>query len=289
MSEVFCDDLRVTVPAESWVDLEPMLDGVLADAGMAPEFKEEKRRHWRVDGGVVRSESFRLVRAVSASGQALARLRAAGLFGRFLAALGSVPSKVTGLHATMDRAEATPPVFDRLMAKAASAEGLRAGRKRIPVCDLQRYVVRLADGTDTGSMYCGAKTNEIRFVIYDKRQERLDKGFADLGRDVTRYELRLRDVGATLRDAYEPESIFWHYMAPDFLPAPPDVAPWVSRGEGFAIDHPEPLMPAQCLQRRLDNSADLSDLIRLAASFNGGVDYLCAQIRKRAENVQLPH
>jgi lipopolysaccharide biosynthesis regulator YciM len=48
-------------------------------------------------------------------------------------------------------------------------------------------------------------------------------------------------------------------------------------------------MPAQRLQRRLDNSADLSDLIRLAASFNGGVDYLCAQIRKRAENVQLPH
>ena len=57
----------------------------------------------------------------------------------------------------------------------------------------------------------------------------------------------------------------------------------------WAVDHPEPLMPAQRLQRRLDNSADLSDLIRLAASFNGGVDYLCAQIRKRAENVQLPH
>lgn len=289
MSEVFCDDLRVTVPAESWVDLEPLLEGVLSDAGMAPEFREEKRRHWRVDGGVVRSESFRLVRAVSASGQALARLRAVGLFGRFLATLGSVPSKVTGLHATMDRAEPTPPVFDRLMAKAATPDGLRAGRKRIPVSDLQRYVVRLADGTDTGSMYCGAKTNEIRPVIYDKRQERLDKGFADLGHDVTRYELRLRDVGATLRDAYEPESIFWHYMAPDFLPAPSGVAPWVSHGEGFAVDHPEPLMPAQRLQRRLDNSSDLADLIRLAASFQGGVEYLCGQIRKRAENVQLPH
>lgn len=285
MAEVFCDDLRVTVPAEAWVDLEDVLHGVLSDAGMAPEFKDDKRRHWRLEGGLVRSEAFRMVRAVSASGQALARMRGLGLLGRFLSTLGSVPNKVTGLHATMDRQEPTAPVFERLMEKAASAEGLRAGRKRIPVSDLQRYVIRLHDGTDTGSMYCGPKTNEIRPVVYDKRQERLDKGLPDLGYDLTRYELRLRDVGATLRDAYDPTSIFWHYMAPDFLQAPADVSPWVSRGEGFAIDHPEPLMPAQRLQRRFDGSADVADLIRLAGSFHGGVDYLCTLIRKRADAV----
>jgi hypothetical protein len=285
VNEVFCDDLRVTVPVESWLDLEEPLHGVLSDAGLAPEFRDDKRRQWRLDGGTVRSETFRVVRAISASGQALGRMRMLGLLGRFLSTLGSVPNKVTGLHATLDRAEATPPVFDRLMAQAASAAGLRAGRKRIPVSDLQRYIIRLSDGTDTGSMYCGPKSNEIRPVVYDKRQERMDKGLPDLGYDLTRYELRLRGVGATLRDAHDPTSIFWHYMAPDFLPAPASVVPWVAHGEGFAVDHPAALSPVERLQRRFVDSSDVADLIRLAASFDGGVDYLCHQIRKRAQAV----
>lgn len=281
MTEVFCDDLRVTVPVESWPDLEPGLMEVLGDSGMFPELREERKATWRLDGALVRAERFGFVRAVSASGQALARFRGLGLLGKYLATLASVPHKVTGLHATMDRPEATPAVFERLMAKAASADGLRAGRKRIPECELQRYVVRL-DGVDTGSMYCGAKTNEIRPVVYDKRLERQSKGFLDIGHDLTRYELRLRDVGASLRDAYDPTAIFWHYMAPDFLERPESAPVWSSGAQGFEVERPPALLPAARLLRRLETSPDLSSLITEARSVQGGIDLLCNHIRRQA-------
>lgn len=287
MAEVFCDDLRVTVPVDYWPDVAGPLAAVLADSGMAPEFKDDKRQQWRVQGGTVRAETYRLVRAVSASGQALARMRALGTFAGFLAALGTVPNKVTGLHATMDTNEPTPAVLDRIMAKAASPDGLRAGRKRIPLGDLQRYLVRLSDGVDTGSIYCGPKTNEIRPVVYDKRQERLDKDAPDPGVDITRYELRLRDVGATLRDAYDPAPIFWRYMAPDFLPRPPGVPEWSPHGEGLELAKPLPLSPAERLSRRFSDSLDVADMVRLASSFPGGVDYLCDLVRRRASSTVL--
>ena len=287
MTEVFCDDLRVTVPLDFWPDVSGPLAAVLADVGMAPEFRDDKREQWRVQGGTVRTETYRVVRSVSASGQALARMRAMGLLGGFLATLGAVPCKVTGLHATLDREEPTPEVLERLMVKAASPEGLRAGRKRIPLGDLQRYLVRLPDGTDTGSIYCGPKTNEIRPVVYDKREERMAKGLPDPGVDITRYELRLRDVGATLRDAFDPTAIFWKYMAPDFLPAPENVPEWVPHGEGYALDKPVPLSPAERLSRRFMDSLDVADLVKIAASFPGGMDYLCDLIRRRAGSSTL--
>ena len=71
----------------------------------------------------------------------------------------------------------------------------------------------------------------------------------------------------------------------EILPAPASVVPWVAHGEGFAVDHPAALSPVERLQRRFVDSSDVADLIRLAASFDGGVDYLCHQIRKRAQAV----
>lgn len=280
MAEVFCDDLRVSVPLDVWDEVAGEVASVLEDAGFGAEFETEAAKAWRNEGGTVRSERMGRVRVLSASGRALAGLRLAGQFGRYLATLGGVPHKVTGLHATLDVRESTPEVLTRLVAKAESAEGLRAGRKRIKVDALERYVRRLPDGRDTGSLYCGGKGVEIRPVVYDKRRERLDKGGADLGFDLTRYELRLRGVGATLRDAYEPAAVFWHYMAPDFLPAPANAPVWVAGGEGFSVPRPAPVLPAARLLRRVEGSADFADIVRLAGTFPGGIDYLCALVRR---------
>ena len=208
MADVFCDDLRVSVPLDSWDEISGDVAAVLADTGFGPEFESETVKAWRAGNGTVRSEHMNRVRVLSASNAALAGLRALKMFGTYLSALGSVPHKVTSLHATLDVRESTPEVLHRLLSKAESADGLRAGHKRIPVSSLQRYVQRLEDGRDTGSIYCGSKSNEIRPVVYDKRRERLDKGGSDLGFDLTRYELRLRGVGCTLRDAYEPDAVF---------------------------------------------------------------------------------
>lgn len=280
MAEVFCDDLRVSIPLDDWEGIREEVSAVLADAGFGEEYETDTAKGWRAGGGTVRSERMNRVRVLSASGAALAGLRIAKQFGRYLATLGSVPHKVTGMHATLDVRESTPEVLTRLVAKAESDDGLRAGRKRIPVSALQRYLSRLPDGRDTGSIYCGSKSVEIRPVVYDKRRERLDKGGSDLGFDLTRYELRLRGVGATLRDAYEPTSIFWHYMAPDFLPLPQGVLDWAPNGDGFSVTPPEPVLPAARLLRRVEASADFADLVRLAGAFPGGIDYLCALVRR---------
>ena len=280
MADVFCDDLRVSVPLESWDEISAEIGAVLADTGLGPEFESETVKAWRGGNGTARSERMGRVRVLSVSGATLAGLRLAKQFGRYLSALGSVPHKVTGLHATLDVRESTPEVLARLVAKAESDDGLRAGRKRIPVQSMQRYLTRLPDGRDTGSIYCGSKSVEIRPVVYDKRRERLDKGGADLGFDLTRYELRLRGVGATLRDAYDPEAVFWHYMAPDFLPAPLEVPAWVPNGEGFVVPRAEPTLPAVRLLRRVEASDDFADLVRLAGTFPGGVDFLCGLVRR---------
>ena len=279
---VFCDDLRVTIPGDRWEAFQPALAAALGDVGMAPEYSTPERSGWRLDGGTVVAARYGFVRSISASGQALARMRGVGMLGNFLAMLGAGAHRVTGIHCTLDVREPTPPALTRVLDRASSPEGLKAGRKRIPVETLQRYLTRQPDGSDTGTVYCGAKSNEIRPVVYDKRAERIARGLPDLGYDLTRYELRLRGVGASLRDAYEPASLFWRYMAPDFLPRPDGVPDWSSVAEDYDLPRSDPLLPGQRLLRRLDASADLSDLVKLAASFSGGVDLLCAHIRRRA-------
>ena len=132
MADVFCDDLRVSIPLESWEEISGEIASVLADSGFGQDFETESAKAWRGGHGTVRSERMNRVRVLSASGAALAGLRALNQFGRYLATLGSVPHKVTGLHATLDVRESTPEVLTRLVSKAESDDGLRAGRKRIP-------------------------------------------------------------------------------------------------------------------------------------------------------------
>lgn len=288
MAEIFADDLRCTLPPVAWDDLKPEFESLLVDAGFVPDFKTDRAIQWRNEGGTVRSEASRLVRVLSLSGRSLAALRLVGMAGAFLGAIGSQPHRVTSLHATLDRKERTSDVLARLLAKAESEGGIRAGRKRIPVGDLQRHVQRLPDGSDTGTTYFGGKSVEIRPVVYDKRQERISRGLPDLGFDLTRYELRLRSgVGVTLRDAHDPAAVFWHYMAPDFLERPEGVPMWVSHAEGFECEKYDRPLPAARLLRAVEASEQLPHLVRLAGTFPGGVDFLCALVRRMDHGVDI--
>jgi len=180
----------------------------------------------------------------------------------------------------MDRREATPPVLARLLEKAESEDGLRAGRKRIAVQAIDRYLKRQADGSDTGTIYCGSKSAEIRPVVYDKRAERLSRGQPDLGFDLTRYECRTRNVGATLWDACDPTALFWHYMGSDFLPRPPEVPEWAPHGVGYTLERPSPPLPAARLLRAVEGSPEFAALVKMAGTFPGGVDFLCGLVRR---------
>jgi len=281
MSEVFADDFRCSMPADTWDELKGEVESLAADAGFLPEIETARVRQLRLDGGTIKAELSRGLRVVSCSGQALARLRMVSMLGQFLAAIGQRPHRVTGLHATLDRRESTPPVLARLLARAESDEGLRAGRKRIAPSALERYLRRQPDGADTGTVYCGGKSAEIRPTVYDKRQERLARGLPDLGFDLTRYELRLRSgVGVTLRDVLEPAGVFWYYMAPDFLPRPENAPEWAAGAEGFDYDRPSPPLPAARLLRAAEGSNEFRELVRIAGTFPGGIDFLCSLVHR---------
>lgn len=280
MLEVFADDLRVTVPHEAWTAISGEVASVCEDAGMGPAVSTDLKTLHVVEGGVVRTERMRMVRSVVASGQALARLRAVGLYGRFLAAISAVPHRVTGLHATADVADDASPRLAAVLDRSRSPDGLRAGRKAISARSIERHLREIEGGVDSGTVYCGTRHAEIRPVVYDKRLERLDKGYPDPG-PLTRYELRLRNVGATLRDVHDPTAIFWHYMAPDFLPRPEGVADWVAHGEGFVLPRVEPLLPARRLLNQLEGSADLRRLIDMAAGVTGGPGLFRSFLDKR--------
>lgn len=292
MSEPFADDFRCSMSGESWGAIRSEFEEVLGEAGFLAEFETDRALQHRLDGGTVKVEVWRNLRIVSASGQALARLRGVRLLGAALGVIGKEPHRVTGLHATLDRREPTASVLSAILERAESADGLRAGRKRIPVVSLLRFLHRMPDGTDTGTVYCGKASAEIRPVVYDKRQERLARGLPDLGYDLTRYELRLRSgVGMTLRDVFDPAPVFWHYMAPDFLPRPDGVADWSPEAEGFAWDRPSPALPAARLQRAAEGCESFRSLVKLAGTYPGGIDHLCALVRRMDRGtsvVELP-
>ncbi len=284
MSDVFCDDLRISISNETWDEISSELSAVLNDSGFGPQYENDTSRGWSSGGGTVRSERMGFVRVISASGSSLATLRLANQYGQFLATFAGRPHKVTGLHATLDVREPTPPAISRLLEKSESEDGLRSGRKRIPPSSIQRYLSR-PHGYDTGSVYFGKKTAELRPVVYDKRQERIDRGYPDLGYDLTRYEMRTRAVGATLGDAYDPTAIFYNFMSPDFILRPDGVPTWAPEGSGFSVDRPDPPLPAQRLLRLVEGSPDLSAILR-AAQFPGGFEYLVHLLRARTPD---PH
>jgi hypothetical protein len=165
---------------------------------------------------------------------------------------------------------------------------LRISRKAVSPQAIQRHIVRNAAGVDTGSAYFGKRFAEVRAVVYDKRQEIVDKGGADLGHDLTRYELRLRSqVGASLADAHDPAPLFWHYMAPDVLPAPADVRAWVPGGEGYVLPPRQEFSAVERLQARVYASDDVADLLRLAREVPGGFDFLVSMLRARFAAVSV--
>lgn len=278
---VFCDDLRVTVPESDWADVEADVRSVLDVLGARVDFKAHDRSGWRVEGGTAQVRKFGRVRCLSASGQMLAGLRAAKLLGQFVGALAGRPHRVTGIHCTLDRPEPTPPVLSQLFASATSPDGLGVGRKRVPVQHVDRYLGIDHLGRETGSIYLGSEYAELRAVVYDKRHQIISKGGADLGHDLTRYELRCRNVGATLGDVLSPSRLFWHYMAPDILPAPAGALPWSPGGVGFDLEPAEVRTGLQRIQARVFASDDLGDLLRLAYSVEGGEELLFSLLRAR--------
>tara|TARA_R110002074_G_C12468667_1_gene660047 strand:- start:641 stop:1057 length:417 start_codon:yes stop_codon:yes gene_type:complete len=98
--------------------------------------------------------------------------------------------------------------------------------------------------------------------VYDKAHQLSETQGLDIP-PRTRAELTVRK-GCTLRDAYQPERVFWHYMAPAVLGRPEGVPDWSSGwAEGWVMERVE-LLPAQRLKRLIERSPDLAAIVELS-------------------------
>lgn len=285
MTEVFCDFVGVTFDRSNWPDVRQAIEPCLQTIGAQVEVDEEGTTLWRAGDGTVKAKRYGSVMSLGASGAVCAAFRFANIFGNYLAAIASAPHTVTRLDASRDVVEDTPAVIDALVAKSVSVDGLALTRKRVHPRDVTRLVARRHDGLDTGTCYVGSRKAEVRACVYDKQEERMTRGLPDIG-PLTRYELRLKSgVGVTLRDAFEPEQVFWHFMSPGIIAKQPNVEPWVSNAVGFKVDWPDLPLPAERLRRRVQASADALALVRLADEVGPyGFAFLVGELRKLQES-----
>jgi hypothetical protein len=281
----FCDWLGVTVAADYWAALRLDITDDLDAIGMHVEVDQPGQVLWRAGktSATVKATKRHRVWALGCSGAACSGLRAAGRFNSYLAAIGTRPHRVTRLDATLDvQADAAPIIQE--VARAGHAGELSLTRKKIRPSSVKTILApRDSDGAMTGTVYCGPKRGDVQMVVYDKQNERISRKLMDTG-PLARFEARLGSrTGVTLRDASDPESVFWHYASPDYLSRPEGIAEWVPAGTGFELARVEPLLPYQRLLRRIEASVELLALVAAAESCGpAGVEFLVSRIRRMA-------
>lgn len=215
---------------------------------------------WRLNDGILKIDYRQTFARFSASGAFLEGLRVAGVYMDYLSALSESPHTVTRLDAAHDVLQDAAPIIARL-------------RKRYPSeCSLTRKALRTksilqtrADGKESGTWYVGHRSKgRVTARVYDKQLELLERRGVEVP-PMTRYELTLRkDIGVTLRDAAEPDRVFWHYASPVLLKRPEGVPEWQTGwGGGWSYERPEVAL-AGVLKARIASSAELQAILELA-------------------------
>jgi hypothetical protein len=278
MTGIFCDWLDVTTPPDREHELRASV-GQMVCAAFGSKVHDDL---YSLGAGKV-SIGFKYgVFRVSISGACIRCLEAQGLWENMLAELGDGPHRVTRLDAAadfdLDGADALA------MLQAAYPLGkVRLSQRPIKVTEL---VGTRADGRKTGTWYAGHRSGaEITCRVYDKAQQMLDTRQEEIP-PRTRAELTIRK-GCTLRDAYQPDRVFWHYMAPAIVAQPSEAAEWSSGwAEGWTMEKID-ILPAQRLKRLIERSPDLAAIIELADSLGPhGRSMALRQIEQRVRQTE---
>ena len=268
-----CDWLSLTVP---WDQSDGLSDAVLelaCSAGASERIGVTGVYDCGLDGTIKIARRHSVLTA-GFSGAALAALREKGVYGDLLLAFAPRPHRVTRLDAAYDVASAAPSILEAIFQRG-KFQGIRLGQRPARV-SLQGWKIG-ADGAETGTVYIGSRTSEIRARVYDKRQERLDHKQHDPG-PLTRYEISVTgETGVSLKDAGDPTALFWRFAAPALLPYPSGiyVPRWVPGGVGFNLPQcGTPPDPVDRLRRVMEESESLKLVVRLAkacGSYGGAV------------------
>ena len=185
-----------------------------------------------------RSHTHSPVSVISASGIAVSALRDAGLWSEYLRVFASDSHRVTRLDVALDVLVPAPGLLQSLYKRASSGEVALTRKALNPARHLRSIMSPGVTGEDTGTIYLGGKTAEVKARVYDKRHERIASGFPDPG-PWLRAELTVTAaVGISLKDAWEPAPVFWHFMTQaldGIISRPVNVATWVPGGIGFDL------------------------------------------------------
>lgn len=263
---IVCDYLTVSTPLENGPALRAACHDVcLRLDGAETQFESVVcGNHARLD--------FRErmnVATLSASGVMLSKLRAAGLFIELLGSIAAnAPYKVTHLDLARDE-EQDAPAYLAMLYGRLRVSGAALTRKLIPPNQIKFMVSRCDDGRDSGSIMIGnRKRAETTAIVYDRRVDAIEKGKPDPGY-LVRTEIRTGVPGMTLKDAFAPEPLFWHFAAPTFGKRPDDVAPWQPWGEPFTLERAlVDDLPAR-MRRLLECSGDIQRLLSMADQLPG--------------------
>lgn len=199
--------------------------------------------------------------------------------------LASVPHTVSKLEIAHDIPVDGADTVESLQGLVPGESSKLLSRKGLPV---EWFLAqRDTDERYTGTMYIGRGTSaRLKLKVYDKAFERrVNAGLLLL--PTTRYELTfMKDYkggGISLRDAYEPERLFWDGMPSELLSRPSGVAPWSpADGVGWTAGSRVERLPADVLSYRLQDSAELDILARIADEMGpGGRVWLLRQLAHR--------
>lgn len=297
VGEPFVDFLNVTTPRDNEEAARAAIVPILEAAGSFVEEQPGRFRFFDVriaDGkaSTVPDGTFAIKRKgsvviFSASGAVLRRFRMRNLYAEYLAVLSSFPHRVSMLHATADYLVPSPPEVVGQVKRAAQSGELALTRKKLAPAHCTYLLGADIDGNETGTVYLGNRANaDVWAKVYDKRHERLTRGYADPG-SLVRVEVAVQsDVGATLRDAAQPCDLFFHFAGKSIVAVPPEFAGWEPHGEGFVLGERRERTLFERMEALIDNSLDIAKLGAMAVVLYGekAADVVGRKVVQRARS-----
>jgi len=221
---------------------------------------------------------------VGVSGNGIEALRRYDMYAELLWVFAAKPHRVTRIDIAHDVQEPTQAILRSLWRRARGKTGIRLTRKRVAPKNVNRYVrdCLYGDGV-TGTVYLGSRKSEVYAKVYDKRNEILDRHGKDIGRPLTRYEMTATSkVGVSLKDASEPEPLFWHFMSNVLSPPTEGVPEWVAGAQGYHMPDRREIMPAERLKQVVSESPEIERWLSYADDVGPtGREYLLGLLRRR--------
>jgi len=272
ISHIFCDSLSVTYhPSNSPLfELGTFLLG-LSGCKVGKASKAD-RCYLFDNGGYVLVWANQRFEKVNFSGRSIEVLRASNLWGETLSLLSECPHNLTRLDAASDVSEPYHKVRERLLTDYPEYR-VRLGRKYLQ--SQEKYFTIRADGLPTSTYEIGQRGSGKQMVrIYDKQNEILEKQ-GEMVPPLTRIELEVaREFKATLRDAMDPTSLFYHALGNSLVSVPPGTPEWRSIPEFTWQSTGRPKVdPYKRMKRIVEESDDLRTLLELSRmSHSGGIE-----------------